>query len=337
MSEEDERSLATSHPFEARLKLLKTLGLNEAIIDFTRKSLEDPYNHQSGMYYLESTIKELVHSSTNKDCLIILRLIFEEGRARDFHMYLSQENLLEYESLEYWICLYIECVNDRMNNKKTTGNNENKQRLSWSQSAQVNTANGRRISCDEKSFKDLPLFIETNTMFPLSKEDDCYWYHGTRTINANHIRDRGIQLGYGKPRQDFSNSKGFYLNPSFMDAARWAQKKFGYFKDQVAVLIYKFSFKQFRGVDLRNERTKWEVVVRYYRQATHFNIDPSIKTELQEATYIIGQISAGGPRYQDDENWMPTPLNKQYQLCIIDESLAECVSISLERIIYINL
>ena len=326
MSEEDERSLATSHPFEARLKLLKTLGLNEAIIDFTRKSLEDPYNHQSGMYYLESTIKELVHSSTNKDCLIILRLIFEEGRARDFHMYLSQENLLEYESLEYWICLYIECVNDRMNNKKTTGNNENKQRLSWSQSAQVNTANGRRISCDEKSFKDLPLFIETNTMFPLSKEDDCYWYHGTRTINANHIRDRGIQLGYGKPRQDFSHSKGFYLNPSFMDAARWAQKKFGYFKDQVAVLIY-----------LRNERTKWEVVVRYYRQATHFNIDPSIKTELQEATYIIGQISAGGPRYQDDENWMPTPLNKQYQLCIIDESLAECVSISLERIIYINL
>lgn len=113
MSEEDERSLATSHPFEARLKLLKTLGLNEAIIDFTRKSLEDPYNHQSGMYYLESTIKELVHSSTNKDCLIILRLIFEEGRARDFHMYLSQENLLEHESLEYWICLYIECVNDR--------------------------------------------------------------------------------------------------------------------------------------------------------------------------------------------------------------------------------
>ena len=174
-------------------------------------------------------------------------------------------------------------------------------------------------------------------MFPLSKEDDCYWYHGTRAINANHIRDKEIQLGFGKPRQDFSHSKGFYLNPSFMDAAKWAQKRFGYFKDQLAVLIYKFSFKQLRGVDLRNERKKWEVVVRYYRQATHLDIDPSIKRELQEATYIIGQISAGGLRYQGDENWMPTPLNKQYQLCIIDESLAKCVSTSLERIIYINL
>jgi hypothetical protein len=43
---------------------------------------------------------------------------------------------------------------------------------------------------------------------------ECYWYHGTL---LNHVPSilQGISIDAGKPRQDFSSARGFYLNNRF--------------------------------------------------------------------------------------------------------------------------
>ena len=70
------------------------------------------------MYYVKRYIEEVVQSSSQENCLNILQLCFEKEKSKELQTCLSNNNLLEHKSLEYWMTLYIEFVNDRMNNKK---------------------------------------------------------------------------------------------------------------------------------------------------------------------------------------------------------------------------
>lgn len=102
---------------------LQKLGINQELIDFTMESLAGPYNHQCDMYYVERSIEEVVQFSFHKSCSFILELCFDQVFAIDLEMCLKKNNLLNHQSLEYWMCLYVEYVNDQVNNNPRFQNN----------------------------------------------------------------------------------------------------------------------------------------------------------------------------------------------------------------------
>ena len=85
----------------------------------------------------------MVLSSPQANSLAILQICFEEGRARELQAYLIKSNLLKHQSLQYWMHLYIEYVNDQVNNKQNIECNGTKQGEWYS----INAGNTRNGTC----------------------------------------------------------------------------------------------------------------------------------------------------------------------------------------------
>ena len=99
--------------------------------------------------------------------------------------------------------------------------------------------------------------------FPMSLANDNFEFfvHGTNHKGAKKIIEKGILLGEGRARQDFSDGSGFYLGIDVKKAAMWARHKF---QDGEAVLIYHEDKRELRGdkneegLDLCNNKRQFE-------------------------------------------------------------------------------
>ena len=95
----------------------------------------------------------------------------------------------------------------------------------------------------------------------LSKDNFEFFVHGTNHKGAKKIIEKGILLGEGRARQDFSDGSGFYLGIDVKKAAMWARHKF---QDGEAVLIYHEDKRELRGdkneegLDLCNNKRQFE-------------------------------------------------------------------------------
>ena len=123
---EDDSQTQSSSSSQTREGVLKQLGLSQALISSTIESMTGPFDHLCSIYYVQRSIEEVVLSSPQANSLAILQICFEEGRARELQAYLIKSNLLKHQSLQYWMHLYIEYVNDQVNNKQNIENNETK-------------------------------------------------------------------------------------------------------------------------------------------------------------------------------------------------------------------
>ena len=117
--------------------MLINLGLNQALFDFTMKLLENPDNHQCYIYYVNRRVNGLLQSSYSNNCLDILKLCFEEERAREIETYLVHEDLLKHQNLEYWIYSYLDNVNYSITNSQNKENNTKKKDEWWSGTART--------------------------------------------------------------------------------------------------------------------------------------------------------------------------------------------------------
>ena len=315
--------------------MLQKLGLNQEVIDFTMESLEDSQNHQCDMYFVQRSMEEVVQSSFHKSCSSILESCFEKVFSKELELCLKKNNLLNHQGLEYWMCLYIEYVNDQVNNIPRFQNNGGTTGQWFSSSASTNNEN-YNITCINIDSDGLKAFPHRDGTFPLSTKDSMYWYHGTTQTNAECIRNKGIILEKGRQKQDFSNTGGFYVNPKFEDAAEWASKRFKITTG--AILIYQFPLEGFRGLNLFNQETegKWEMVVAYYRSGCENLIPDDVEKELDEVDYIIGPMSSGGNNNKKDESWVPIKNHKKSQLCIRKKHMARMFSLALRGIIYFS-
>ena len=230
-------------------EVLKQLGLNQALTSSTIESMTGPFNHQRSIYYVQRSIEELVQSSPQANNLAILQTCFEEGRATELQTYLIKSNLLKHQSLQYWMHLHIEYVNDQVNNKQNIENNGAKQGEWYSINA-GNTRNGTwQISCMRLGPEDVDSFVREDSKFRTIVESKNHWFHGTNERSAGHIMKNGIILQQGHKCLDFSHGQGFYLNPSFGNAKVWLLQKSSAVSSAVgAVLIYNFSRDSFKGV-----------------------------------------------------------------------------------------
>ena len=303
------------------------------------KSTADLFNHQSCIYYVQRSIEEVVQSSSQEISLDILQLCFEDGRARELETYLFENSLLEHQSLQYWMCLYIEIVNDQVNNKKTVPNNVAKQGEWWPSDARTTRTGTRTISCINLGSNNVDSFVRRESKLRLLVENENHWFHGTTQRNAENIKNNGIILREGCKKQDFSHGQGFYLNPNFTDAKDWALKKCRVPSSMNvigAVLIYNFSRYSFTGLELFNNKNKWGSVVKYFRSGMTYDILEDFEKELEETDYIIGEIAEAKPYGEDFESWMPTAFNGTAQLCITADRMAKIISQTLEGIIYLT-
>ena len=334
----DDSKSQSSSSFQTSVDVFKKLGLSQALFDCLRESLADPYNHQCGIYYVQTSIEEVVRYSPQENCLAILQLCFEKDIARELKTNLDKYSLLKHQSLEYWMCLYVEYVNDQANNKQKIKNTR-EEAGKWLTSIAGTASTGtRRIDCINLRSENVDSFFREDSKLRLLVENGDCWFHGTSKGNANNIKEYGIITQDGKPKQDFSHSQGFYLNPNFTDAKDWALKKCrgNPFRNiEGAVLIYRFSRDRYKSVELFRNREKWKRVVKYYRSGMRYYISPELKGELQNVEYIIGQIAEAKPQGENLESWIPTAFHGSSQLCIKADSMAREVSETLEAIIYL--
>ena len=329
----------SSSVFQTKVDSLKRLGLSRALIDSTMECMEDPFNHQCCIYYVQRSIEEVVQSSPQATCLAILQLCFEDGRARELQTYLVKNSLLKHQSLQYWMCLYIEYVNDQVNNKQTVDNNGTKQGKWWSDNARTTRTGTRKIDCINLGSENVDSFVRGHSKLRLLVESENHWFHGTSQHNAENIRQNGIILREGRRNQDFSHGQGFYLNANFTDAKDWALKKCRVASSMNiigAVLIYNFSRDIFKGVELFSNKRKWESVVKYFRSGMTYDVHEDLEKTLEETDYIIGEIAEAKPHGEDFESWMPTAFSGSSQLCITADTMAKSISQTLEGIIYLT-
>ena len=317
---------------QAELDFLQKLGLSETVIDFTMKSLAGPNNHQCDMYFVKRIMGEVVRSSPQENRLAILKLCFQEAKAKEFEVCLVENDLLKHDSLENWMYLYLEYINDQVNNKRRFQNNEQVLSQWFSSEANVKTT-PYKISCINIDSKNIQSIPTNNSSFRLSTKGGNYWYHGTTQKVAEDIRNWSIVLGDGRSRQDFSHSDGFYLNLKFDDAKDWAFKRFQ--RTTGAVLIYKFSLDGFKGLDLFNQPEKWKMVIEYFRKGCRFLIPDNVEEELDRVDYIIGPVSTGPPNTLD-QSWEPLVCHGKSQLCIKSAIMAKRISLELQGIIYFS-
>ena len=336
--EDNESKSQSSSSFQTSVDVLKQFGLSQALFNCLRESLAGPYNHQCAIYYVQTSIEDVVQYSPGENCLATLQLCFEEDIARELHTNLAKYSLLRHQSLEYWMCLYVEYVNDQANSKQEIGNTREEPGRWFRTMSSTASTGTRQINCINLHSKNVDSFVREDSQLQRFLENSDCWFHGTSKCHASNIRENGIIIRNGKPRQDFSHSQGFYLNKNFSDAKEWALTKCRgnpFSNIEGAVLIYRFSRDEYNKVELFHDREKWKKVVKYYRSGMTYRISPELNGELENTEYIIGQIAEAKPDDEDLQSWIPTAFHRSSQLCIKADGMAREVSNTLEAIIYL--
>ena len=200
---------------------LKVLGLSQAIIDFTVKTSSYQHNHQFDVYYAKRGLKEAALSAPQGDDLEILELCFQKTYAADLWQSISENKLLKQQKLEYWMPLYVDYVNETVNNGRSFESNGEKLD-NWFDSEAFSETGNFDIKCiNTLSINIDHVYSSVNDPESLFDSDGDYWYHGTTQNSAESIRKEGIILEKGQEQQDFSDSFGFYLNQNFHEAKKW--------------------------------------------------------------------------------------------------------------------
>ena len=338
----DDSQTQSSSSFQTREDVLKQLGLNQTLVRSTMESMAGPFNHQCSIYYIQRSIEELVQSSPQENSLAILQLCFEEDIARELQTHLVKNSLLKHQSLQYWMHLYIEYVNDQVNNKQNIQNNGTKQGEWYSDNAGNSRTGFWEINCVRLGFEGVDSFVGTDTKLLSIVESENHWFHGTNESSAQQIMKNGIILQQGKQYLDFSHGQGFYLSPNLTDAKKWAwQKSQTVRSTSGAVLIYNFSQNDFKGL-LFNTSDEWQSVVRYYRSGMISSILENLKNQLENTDYIFGEMASRnkipiqGADIEKWEEWKPEALPKKYQLCITGDKMAKIITPKLKGIIYLT-
>ena len=338
----DDSQTRSSCSFQTGEDVLKRLGLSHTLIRSTMQSMEGQFNHQCSIYFVQESIEDLVQSSPQASSSSILELCFEEGTAKKLQEYVMKNSLLKHQSLQYWMSLYIEYINDQVNDKQKMENNATNQG-EWYLSKAGNTRiKTWEINCIRLDFKDVDSFVRADTTLRSIVESENHWFHGTTGRNAEYIMKNGIMLQRGKEHMDFSHNRGFYLSPNLMDAKTWAWQKSGTVSStNGAVLIYNFSKNDFHGV-LPNTRDEWQSIVRYYRSGMICPIPENLKNRLENTDYIFGKmasrdnIPAQDADIEEWKSWIPTAFRGKSQLCISKDTMAQNITPKLKGIIYLT-
>ena len=320
----------SSSSLKTRVDVSLELGLCQKVINFTWGLIAIPYYHQCDTYFAKRSIEQVAPLNPKENVPAISELCLERNGLR-IQVFLFKNNLFNHKALEdCWVYLQVQCVNDRVNDKQIFVNTGEKVG-EWFSCKATQKITKFDITCINIGFNKVKSFPKNDAKFPLLTKGGNYWYHGTTQKHAESIRNNGIILQEGRPKQDFSHTGGFYLNPRFSDAAEWASRRFSV--TEGAVLIYKLALDDFDGLDLFSDLKKWQEIVAYYRSGCKRLIDKYLIERCNQVDFIVGQMSGDG--YDpENESWKPERKSDKSQLCIRSKHMAKQFSLSLKGIIY---
>lgn len=156
------------------------------------------------------------------------------------------------------------------------------------------------------------------------------YYHGTSLDSAKNIA-HFIDLGCGKPCQDFSHKCGFYLNIDEEGARKFAKNSRTHENKIPAVVIFKEprNLHEYCGLNLSDDENDWKDIIRYNRSGQSIFLEErneSIYRNYEKCDYIVGPMYERTFRINKNKwTWTTSPdgfHNSYRQLCIKSEKLA---------------
>ena len=305
--------------------------VTQTVLDHV-KECQEMFDHQSDEYYikryLHDGLEEIANYIPTEGDMIFVGLI--DSHARDFCIFLRDYKYVNYQSIEYWLDFYLECVKNRSKSgtTKTVFPFEDDIVDEWF----LQKYDDKQVYIKNARFYTKIKSIVVGANFLLAKEAN-WWYHGTSHESALSLLKHGIVPGMGNKGQDFSTGHAFHLSRCFQTSIKYAKRNM--IEKKGAVLIYYGELDSFIGLDLFNNKEEWKRVIKYNRSGGIIRLTGDLNDRFNASDYIIGNMSSDRCKYDDgDPDWCPIQEKDTYQLCIKSDKMSD--EFILERIVFFS-
>ena len=147
---------------------------------------------------------------------------------------------------------------------------------------------------------------------------------------------RGIHLGAGRKKRDFSSGAGFYLTKNLDDALSWACSR----TVKPAILVFRVELHFLNKASKLNLNegdglTKWREIVNFFR----LDRGPrNIRSSLSAYDLIEGKSAIATRSETTNGNVLMFEQNpSSYQMCLISEKFAEMFQEKLHSIFFYDI
>ena len=168
--------------------------------------------------------------------------------------------------------------------------------------------------------------------FVLQDERNIILYHGTDHHSAADILFRGIDLGAGRQKRDFSCGSGFYLTNSLDDALNWATS----ITAKPAILVFQVTrehLDETQKLSLFENEESWRQIVFSFRMG-----QGTARTRKSLSSYdVIEGPMATVMRSDTSEELLFEPKPSSYQMCLISDDFAEEFQQNLHSILFLDI
>lgn len=237
------------------------LGIKVTFVKYMQCCDQEIRNHEPNDYWVENFICEYMRGTDNwpggsydVGIAALEHMQFTNSRATILVKWLGSKQLHQQQTLEYWVRAWIEDMF-----KYNILLAEDVQQFPWGDITDqiicksVLTDEGDEVAVgvlnsQENNFEPIVhSLVDCDSTDP---GDQCtLFFHGTDHLSAVSLVVDGISPSHGSRKQDFSDSRGFYLYANFNAALQWAQMK----SKKPAVIIYRVPsdlLSSFTGVHL---------------------------------------------------------------------------------------
>ena len=185
--------------------------------------------------------------------------------------------------------------------------------------------------------KSMLIKLELTNEQEEQEEQEVVLFHGTDHESACDIMNgRGIHLGAGRKKRDFSSGAGFYLTKNLDDAFIWACST----TVKPAILVFRVELDFLNKASKLNLNegdglTKWREIVNFCR----LDKGPgSLRSSLSAYDLIEGKsarATRSGPTNGNDLMFEQNP--SSYQMCLISQKFAEMFQEKLLSIFFYDI
>ena len=175
------------------------------------------------------------------------------------------------------------------------------------------------------------------TKLELYGEQQVVLFHGTDHESACDIMNgRGIHLGAGRKKRDFSSGAGFYLTKNLDDALSWACST----TVKPAILVFRVELDFLNKASKLNLNegdglTKWREIVNFFR----LDKGPGhIRSSLSASDLIEGNSATATRSETTNGNALMFEQNtSSYQMCLISKKFAEMFQKRLHSVLFYDI
>jgi len=277
-------------------------------------------------YWLRSYVSELETNAWNEDispsAWLTSRFAITPEKANTIVNSVSEEHL-QCQTPQYWIIEWIkQQTNPASPEFETFIENEPADTLvtyvTYVDSLRKEIPNILIVDKEPHSDDAEELNLLLSEQSRPSSNNHTYYFHSTSRNYAESIKQDGIKLGQGMPRQDFGSSPSFCLNDKFRYATEWGRRRH---PNSCTILVYDIPDEllrvEYSYLDLQQDHEKWKTVVRRSRNG--------LSSDADNYDAVYGPQITNHKRLIKDRNASPVLDTDKNQLALKERKLAKRV------------